>query len=99
MGYIHAEFSIVPIGTGSTSLSRYIKAAVNALKAKGLRCEVTGMCTLIECNSIDELFDALKAAKDAVLALGVKRVELSIRIDERLDKVKSLDEKAKSVSV
>ncbi len=52
---------------------------------------------MIECNSIDELFDALKAAKDAVLALGIKRVELSIRIDERLDKVNSLDEKAKAV--
>jgi uncharacterized protein YqgV (UPF0045/DUF77 family) len=41
-----ADFSIVPIGHGETSVGRYVAAAIAAAKGmKGLKCEITPMGT------------------------------------------------------
>ncbi|MFN4336219.1 MAG: MTH1187 family thiamine-binding protein [Candidatus Nitrosocaldus sp.] len=96
---LHAEISIVPIGLHSTSLSKYIASAIGAIRdSKGIKYhEVTSMGTLVEAEDIDALFRAVKAARDAILEYGVKRIEILVRIDERLDKEKSLREKVESV--
>lgn len=42
-----ADFSIVPIGQGETSVGRYVAAAIAATKdVKGLKCEITPMGTV-----------------------------------------------------
>ncbi len=94
---IHAELSIIPIGIESTSLGRYIAVSINAIKKRGMDCKITPMGTLIESNDIDAIFNAIKYAREALFEKGVKRVEITLRIDERLDKPRYMDEKVKAV--
>lgn len=94
---ISAEISIIPIGTGETSISKYIAAAVRALDEIGIKYEINGMGTLIETDDVDKLFDAMKAAHEAVFREDIGRVATDIKIDDRRDVKKTLKEKIVSV--
>ncbi|HMK54963.1 MAG TPA: MTH1187 family thiamine-binding protein [Methanobacteriaceae archaeon] len=94
---ICAELTIIPIGTGQTSLSKYVAAAVSALKETGIKYELSGMGTLLESEDPDELFSAIKSAHEAVFKVGALRAATSVKIDDRRDKDKGLNEKVKSV--
>ncbi len=94
---ISAEISIIPIGTGETSISKYIAAAVRALDEIGIKYEINGMGTLIETDDVDKLFDAIKAAHEAVFREDIERVATDIKIDDRRDVEKTLKEKIVSV--
>ena len=84
---IHAEISIYPIGTNSTSASFYIAKAVSMLQdIKGLQYEVTSMGTLLEAENIDLIHVATKKMSEVVHNLGVNRVEIFLKIDSRTDK-------------
>ena len=93
-----AEFSIIPIGQAGSSVSRYVAAAVNALKnVKGLDYEVTPMGTILAAKDLDTIFEAVRRAHEAVIALGAKRVSSTLRIDERRDKTRAMNDKVKAV--
>jgi len=93
-----AEFSIVPVGSGETSVSRHVAAAINAFKnMKGLDFEVTPMGTILAANNLDSIFEAVRQAHEAVMAKGVKRVVSTLRIDDRRDKARKMDDKVKAV--
>jgi len=94
---ITAELTIIPIGTGDTSLSEYIAAAIKAIEKKNIKYEISGMGTQIEAQTIEEILDAIKAAHEAVLGLDCSRVYTTIKIDDRKDAEKSLEEKIASV--
>ncbi len=94
---ISAELSIIPIGTSDTSLSNYIAAAVSALEKTGIKYHLSGMGTLIEAETLDELFDAIKVAHEAVYKVGIDRVVTSVRIDDRRDHNRKMDDKVLSV--
>lgn len=49
------EVTYYPVGDG-TSAAKYVKAAVNALKETGLNVIPGSMSTVIEGNTLDELF-------------------------------------------
>ncbi|MGD0071704.1 MAG: MTH1187 family thiamine-binding protein [Candidatus Bathyarchaeia archaeon] len=93
-----AEFSIIPIGQAGSSVSRYVAAAINALKnVKGLDFEVTPMGTILAAKNLDTIFEAVRQAHEAIIATGVKRVESTLRIDDRRDKPSTMDDKVKAV--
>lgn len=93
-----AEFSIFPIGQDGTSLSRFVAASLVALKGvKGLRFEVTPMGTILEADSLDTILEAVKVAHEALVAKGILRVESTLRIDDRRDKVRTMKDKVVSV--
>jgi uncharacterized protein (TIGR00106 family) len=93
-----ADFSVVPIGEGQTSVGRYVAAAVKAFKdIKGLDYEVTAMGTVLAAKDLDTIFSAVKQAHEAIMAKGVKRVESTLRIDDRRDKPRTMDDKIKAV--
>jgi len=92
-----AEFSIHPIGEG-TSLSRYVRAAVAELrKAKGLRLQVTPMATVVEADSLSDILTAVGAAHEAVFRQGAKRVDFTLRVDDRRDKERRMEDKVRAV--
>jgi uncharacterized protein (TIGR00106 family) len=93
---IIAQLSIVPIGEG-TSVSKYVKASIEALKRKGLRVQTSAMCTVFEAKTIDEILSALKEAHNAVLRLGAKRVITHLTIDDRKDKKATIDTKLRAI--
>ncbi len=94
---ITAELEVVVLGTGSTSMSAYISEAVKALEKSGIKYQLTPMGTVIEVSSIDEAFNAMRAAHEAVIKKGVKRVVMHITVDDRRDAPKGMEEKIESV--
>ena len=96
---VHAEISIVPISKrGDTSMSKEVAAAFNAIrKIGGIKATLTALGTQVEAASIDDLLTAVKAAHTAAKAAGAERVISTIRIDERLDKTQTLEDKVRSV--
>jgi len=94
---ITAELTLIPIGTSSTSLSKYIAAGINVLDKMGVKYEVNGLGTLIETDSADKLFDTVKAVHEALFDAGAQRVATHLKIDDRRDFQKTLEDKVKSV--
>ncbi len=94
---VHAEISVIPI-TGSTSMSREVALAFDAIKkTKGVKATLTALGTQIEAKDISSVLVAIKAAHTAVKKAGVARIISSIRLDERFDKDQSLEAKVRSV--
>lgn len=63
---IVAEISIAPLGTDSTSVSRYVAAAVKELEASGLKCMLGPMGTTVEAATVEEAYAAIARAQAGV---------------------------------
>ena len=95
---IHAEISIYPIATQQTSASFYIARAIESIqKMEGLRYQINPMGTVLESDDIDKIYKAAKSMTEVVHNLGVKRVEVVLKIDSRKDADKSMEEKLESI--
>jgi uncharacterized protein (TIGR00106 family) len=95
---IHAEISIYPIGTNSTSTSFYIAKAIESIQnMKEIRYEINPMGTILESDSIDTIYHASKKMMEVVHNLGVSRVEVILKVDSRNDKQVKLEEKLNSI--
>ena len=96
---IHAEISIYPIGTPTTSVSFYIAKGIESIQdMEGLRYEINSMGTILESDNIDKIYDASKTIMEVVHNLGVNRVEIILKIDSRRDKDKKMKEKTESIN-
>ena len=81
------EISIVPLGTKTPSVSKYVAEAVKILKKqKKIKYELTSMGTIIEANSVGQLLSIANKMHRAVLRDKIKRVVTAIKIDDRKDK-------------
>jgi len=91
-----AEFSIVPMGV-DVGVRKYVKEALKTVReiseSNGLKYEVTAMGTIIEGNSLDEIFRVVKEANEAIFKMGVKRTVILIKIDDRRDKKETIESK------
>ena len=97
---IHAEISILPVGTSSTSISKEVAAAFDAIrKTRDIKTtKLTAMGTQIEANNMKAILNSIEAAHQAVKSTGAKRIISSIRIAERLDASRTLEDEVKSVT-
>jgi uncharacterized protein (TIGR00106 family) len=79
-------------------MSKEVAAAFDAIrKVKGVRATLTALGTQIEADSMNDVINAIKDAHDAAKRAGAFRVISSIKIDERLDKAQTLQDKVHSV--
>ncbi|MCD6583529.1 MAG: MTH1187 family thiamine-binding protein [Candidatus Omnitrophica bacterium] len=93
-----AEISVIPLGTESPSVSKYVASALSVLrKEKGIKYELTSMGTIIEAPSLKKLLSIAEKMHRKVFSLGVRRVVTTIKIDERKDKKMTLEGKVASV--
>ena len=90
----------MPIGTGSTGISKEVAAAFDAIrKTKDIKTtELTAMGTQVEANDMRAILNAIEAAHQAVKLTGAKRIISSIKIAERLDASKTLEDAVGSVT-
>jgi len=90
----------MPIGTGSTGISKEVAAAFDAIrKTKDIKTtKLTAMGTQVEANDMRSILNAIEAAHQAVKLTGAKRIISSIRIAERLDASKTLEDEVGSVT-
>jgi uncharacterized protein (TIGR00106 family) len=91
-----AEISIVPIGTPSTSVSRYVAACVKVLEESGLSYELHGMGTIIE-GDLRALFEVVQRMHEVPFDAGALRVVTTLKVDDRRDKEASAKEKVSAV--
>ncbi len=94
---ITAEFEIVALGTGSTSMSTHISDAVKAIEKTGVKYQITPMGTVLEAGSLEDIFRAMRSAHEALAKKGINRVVSHITIDDRRDSPKGMEEKVESV--
>jgi uncharacterized protein (TIGR00106 family) len=93
---IISQLSISPVGTG-TSLNKYVKIAIDALRENNVNFETNDMATVIETKDLESLFKIVQEAHNAVIKAGAKRVITELKIDDRRDKNVTIGTKKKSV--
>jgi len=90
------EVSVVPIGTGETSVSSYVRAAVKVIEETDLEYQVNSMGTCLQ-GEWDEIFSTLKAVHDELAKMGCNRIVTTVKIDDRRDKYGNMDAKIAAV--
>lgn len=90
------EFSIIPLGKG-ISVSRYLADALKELDKLGVRYSITPMCTIFEAESVGAAFDLVEEAHKAVFKAGANRVVTTVKIDDRRDIERGMEEKVESL--
>jgi uncharacterized protein (TIGR00106 family) len=90
------EITVVPLGVG-TSVSKYVAKAILAMEeVPEIDYESTSMGTIVQ-GRLDRLLEVARKMHQAALDAGAKRVETTIRIDDRLDKEVTLSSKLASL--
>ena len=93
-----AEVKIAPLGTASTSLSNYIAGCLNIVKqAQDVSYQPTAMGTIIQ-GPLERVLDLAQEMHEIPFTMGVNRVLTSITIDDRRDKLATIDSKVKAIS-
>lgn len=91
------SISVVPVGTGSTSVSPYVARCHEVLKgAKGVKYRLTPMATILE-GDLDRLMELVLELHRVPFDKGAKRVLTTLIIDDRADKPVTMDGKVESV--
>ena len=93
---IIAELTLTPLGVG-TGVSGYVKKAFEVIKNAGVKYELTPMSTIIEAETLEDIFKVVKAAEEAMLNAGAKRVIIDLKIDHRVDKDATMESKKRAV--
>ncbi len=92
-----AEIVVVPLGTASPSLSRYVAEVERVIRASGLVYKLTPMSTCVE-GSLEQILNLTRAVHQCLFQVeGVLRVSTTLKIDERRDKPLTLAGKVRAV--
>ncbi len=91
-----AFVTIVPLGTGSTSLSAYVAGVERILRESGLQHELTAMGTIIE-GEVDQILAVVRRMHEQPFAQGALRVSTELKIDDRRDKKGTIASKVRAV--
>jgi len=93
-----AEISIVPIGTSTPSVSKYVAKAIQVLdRERDVKYKLTGMGTILE-GDWTSVLGAVRKMHESVFDDQVQRVVTTIRIDDRRDRESSVERKVQSVA-
>lgn len=91
------KVSVVPVGTGSTSLSRYVADCQRILQNQSeVHYELTAMGTVLE-GDLHEILRLVQKMHEVPYEQGVRRVVTLVEIDDRRDKKASMRQKISSV--
>lgn len=91
------HLTIIPLGTGSTSLGGYVADIQQALAESGLPHRLTDMGTTVE-GSSRELLALAGQLAELPFQKGVQRVVTQISLDDRRDRTVTLGDKISSVA-
>lgn len=94
------DVTVIPVGTESPSVSSYVADLQKILKqyeAEGkIRYQLTPMNTIIE-GELPVLFQVIQDIHESPFQQGIQRVATNIRIDDRRDKVSTMEGKLSAV--
>jgi uncharacterized protein (TIGR00106 family) len=94
------DVTVIPIGTTTPSVSSYVADIQKILKRyeeQGrIRYQLTPMNTIIE-GDLPLLFEVIQAMHEVPFEKGLVRVATNIRIDDRRDIKRNMEQKLESV--
>jgi len=91
------ELSVVPVGTGTPSVSKYVAGAVRILQdERDIKYKLTAMGTIIE-GDLGHLLTLVRKMHQSAFDAGAIRVVTTVKIDERRDTPSSIDGKVEAV--
>jgi len=91
------QVSIVPLGTKTTSISRYVARALKVLQDhKAVRYKLTPMGTVLE-GDLDKVLSVVRKMHERRFDKDVRRVLTTVAIDDRRDKEATMESKVKYV--
>lgn len=94
-----AELTLIPIGTKTTSVSKYIAGALDSIgEVDGLTYELNAMGTTIAHDDLKVLYDVIRRMQESVFESGADRVYSVVKIDDRRDKDYTFKDKITSVN-
>jgi uncharacterized protein (TIGR00106 family) len=91
-----AEIAVVPVGTGSASISDYVAGAVRIVRESGLKFELTSMGTCVE-GDVASILDLVRRMHEGGFDQGAVRMLTSLTLDDRRDKTLSIAGKKAAV--
>ncbi len=92
-----AEITIIPSGTGTSSVSTYVAKVLKVLQQEeDVKYQVTSMGTIVE-GDLDRILLLAKKMHEAAFDESVRRVVTLLKIDDRRDKPLSMEGKLSSV--
>ncbi|MBP1448619.1 MAG: MTH1187 family thiamine-binding protein [Thermoproteus sp.] len=97
MAKMIVSFSVTPLGTGSTHMSAYVRAATEILKELGVKYRTGAGFTDIELDDYAKLAEILKRIEERLGAMGVRRIDFFIKIDRRLDEELTIEGKISKI--
>ncbi|QJD82691.1 MTH1187 family thiamine-binding protein [Cohnella herbarum] len=92
------QVTIVPLGTGTPSVSDYVAAVHQVLEqnSERVKFQLTPMSTIIE-GDLEDLLSVVRRMHEVPFENGAMRVSTSITIDDRRDKHGTMEQKLQSV--
>ena len=91
------EVSIVPLGTGSPSVSKHVARVIKVLQTEPeVKYTPTAMGTIIE-GDLDRILAVVRKMHETAFSDEVMRVVTTIKIDDRRDKSLSMEGKLNSL--
>ena len=75
----------------------YLAPALRVLENLHIKYEINPMCTVFETKNIDEALDIVREVHEAIFKKQVKRVITSVRIDDRRDVNRNMEEKREAL--
>ncbi len=90
-----ADLCVVPMGVG-VSVSKYVTACEQVLKAAGLKTKLHAYGTNIE-GDWDDVFAAIKRCHEVVHEIGAPRITTTLKFGTRTDKAQTMEDKVDSV--
>ena len=90
-----ADLCIVPLGVG-ISLSKYVAACEEVLRASGLNAQLHAYGTNVE-GDWDAVMGALKRCHEVVHEMGAPRITTTVKLGSRVDREQTMQDKIKSV--
>ncbi|KLO19273.1 MTH1187/YkoF-like protein [Schizopora paradoxa] len=83
--YAVADFCLIPMGTGESSVAKYIAECQRVLEKLGVHFKNSGYGTNIE-GPWNKVMQAIHDCHAAVHAMGAPRIATDIRIGTRIDR-------------
>lgn len=94
-----AELTLIPIGTNTTSVSKYIAGALDSIgEIEGLTYELNPMGTTLAHDDLKVLYEVIRSMQESVFDAGANRVYSVVKIDDRRDKDYTFKDKVTSVN-
>lgn len=89
--------SVVPVGTGSTSVSSSVAKCQEILEhTEGVKFQLTPMATILE-GDLTVILEAVRRMHHVPFEHGAKRVLTTVIVDDRLDAPLTMQGKIESV--